>query len=167
MYLRYIQTLQPNDCVAWPENWAGILDHSSYQKRLKESGVKQTALQYPWNNHHSIHYIPVHTGAIGSHIMHQQFSGNKKVFLFSYSFFSQDLKHCAKKIHHYIHFSDSSPVQILWLQPPIFASYHSLSKTLILSALFFSIRTVSETILSRLNPSHTLSISISHHAYRR
>lgn len=66
MYLRYIQNLQQNDCVARPENWAGILNHSTYQKRLKASGVKQavlksTILQHPWNNLHSIHYIPIDT----------------------------------------------------------------------------------------------------------
>ena len=30
MYLRYIQNLQQNNCVAWLENWAGILHHLSY-----------------------------------------------------------------------------------------------------------------------------------------
>lgn len=63
MYLRYIQNLQQNDCVARPENWVGILNHSSYQKRLKEAGIKQTALQHSWNNLYSIHYIPVDTAA--------------------------------------------------------------------------------------------------------
>ena len=63
MYLRYIQNLQQNDCVAWLENWARILHHASYPKRFKEAGIKQTTLQHPWNNFYSIHYIPVDTAA--------------------------------------------------------------------------------------------------------
>lgn len=61
LYLSYLQSLQLNDCIARPTNWSEIINHASYQKSLKEAGIKQPTLHHPWNNLRSVHYTPIVT----------------------------------------------------------------------------------------------------------